>query len=130
MPVLLSKLPRETRRQIRKDFGLKAENKFGACKVRLDGHVFDSKAESERYLQLLMMQKIGEIAGLVVHPRFPLTSNGEKVGVYVADFSYHICRKDGELVIEDVKSEPTKRLSTYRLKRRMMKALGLDVREV
>lgn len=78
-------------------------------KVTAFGHTFDSKKEYERYLDLLDMQRRGEIAELKPHPKFKLWSGDKPIvglggkfsqRVYTADFSYI---KDGKLIIEDVK---------------------------
>jgi len=105
--------------------------KYGNKKVRLDGFVFDSKKESERYIELLMRQKVGEISGLKVHPVFPIVVNDQKVCSYEADFLYYVCHLDikgSALVVEDVKGVKTQ---VYILKRKLMKAIrGIEIKEV
>ena len=51
------------------------------------------------------------------------------VAHYVADFRY-VRTADGVRVIEDVKSEITRKDKTYRLKAKIMAAMGLPVTEV
>jgi len=98
--------------------------KYGAVAVTVDGHRFASKAEAARYRVLKAREDAGEIEGLELQPRFPLVVNGERVGVYVADFRY---REKSEMVTEDVKGIRT---PVYRLKKRLVKALyGIDIRE-
>ena len=76
-----------------------------------------------------LAERAGEISGLEIQPRFPLVVNGQDCGSYVGDFAY--VTKDGERVVEDVKSAATRKLPTYRLKRRLVWALyGLTVVEV
>ncbi len=53
--------------------------------------------------------------------------NGVIVCRYVADFVYI---RDGRRVIEDVKSSFTKMLPVYRLKKRLLAAVGLEINEV
>lgn len=105
--------------------------KYRNEKVRLDGFVFASKKEASRFVELRMRQKMGEISGLTVHPRFDLIVNGEKVGVYVADFLYFVCHNDirGSCkVVEDTKGYRTR---DFILKKKLMKAaLGIDVKEI
>lgn len=102
--------------------------KYRNQRVKLDSFTFDSIKEKDRYLVLLMRQKRGEISELVVHPKFPLIVNGEKAGTYIGDFSY---RKNGEFVVEDVKSKPTARLPAYRIKKKLMRSLlGIEIREI
>jgi hypothetical protein len=110
-----------------------ALSKYRNVKVRLDGYVFDSKKEADRYLQLLMREKVGEVSGLTVHPRFDLEVNEQRACRYVADFSYYVSRSDIKgraLVVEDVKSKAT-RTASYRIKKRLMKAVfGIEVVEI
>jgi hypothetical protein len=89
-------------------------------KVYFDRILFDSESERKRYVDLRVMEAGRLISHLVVHPVFPLFSNGVLVGRYVADFRY----LDGERkeVVEDVKSPRTAKLSTFRLKLKMVKA--------
>lgn len=91
----------------------KARNKYGAQATTIDGMRFDSKAEAKRYQQLVIMQKAGEISSLETQVSFDLIPaqdiNGrkEKPVRYLADFRY-VRTADGETVVEDVKSAPTK----------------------
>lgn len=102
--------------------------KYRNRKVKLDGYTFDSIKERRRYLQLVMMQKAGEISELEVHPKFRLDVEGKKVCTYTADFRYK--NRDGETVVEDVKSAPT-RTQAYRLKKKLMEAVyGIKITEV
>lgn len=95
--------------------------------VEVDGHRFDSIAEARRYGELMFLASAGEITELQLQPKFPLVVNGELVCTYVADFSY-VTR--GYIVVEDVKSGPT-RTRAYRIKVKLLKALmGITVTEV
>lgn len=78
----------------------KRKNKLNARKVEYDGHKFDSAKEKNRYIELVLLMKAGEIYQLRVHPKYPLNVNGKKIGEYWADFEY--VDKDG-LHVEDVK---------------------------
>lgn len=110
---------------------LRKKPKYLNKKVRLDGYVFDSKKECERYLQLFAMQKQGLIRELSVHPKFQINVNNQPVCTYQADFSY-LMAKNGDkfdFVVEDVKSKATK-TDLYRLKKKLMRAvLGIEVKE-
>lgn len=76
----------------------------------VDNIMFDSAAESRRYLVLKSMEQAGQIKHLVVHPEFILcagvmTHHGSKHRrlsdiKFTADFAYWL---DGKYVIEDVK---------------------------
>jgi hypothetical protein len=97
-------------------------HKFNAVRTEVDGYSFASKAEARRYSELKMLEKAGQITGLVLQPRFPLhVSHGSTrypVGSYVADFAYHRVEAGGKVlhhVIEDVKGMKT---PMYRWKKR------------
>jgi hypothetical protein len=120
---------------------------FKANRVNIFGIQFDSKDESDRYLELRQQQLFGEIKELKCHPEFELRWNGELIKNYTADFSYTIVAT-GEYVVEDVKSQSVKmypgkdgesikrKFGTanereWILTRKMMKAAyGIEVREV
>jgi len=102
--------------------------KYKNVKTILDGISFDSRKESARYADLKLMQKAGEISDLTLQPKFDIVINGQKVCSYVADFSYV---ENGVKVVEDVKSEVTRKLPTYRLKNKLMRAVhGIAIREI
>ena len=105
-----------------------ARNKFGAKKTVLDGITFASRAEAQRYADLKLLERIGEITELELQPAFDLVVNGHKVCRYIADFRYRKAAT-GEAVVEDVKSAPT-RTPEYRIKRKLMLAChGIEVLE-
>lgn len=91
--------------------------------------VFDSEKEWTRYLFLVGEQKAGRIQGLRHHKTYKLYGkNGAVVARYEADFVY-IC--NGRLVVEDVKSEITRKLPTWKIKRALMlDNYGIDVVEI
>lgn len=143
MAVIARRLPRKVQAEIRKSLGLSGPPKYGNEKVRLDSYLFDSLKEKNRYLVLLMRQKLGEICGLTVHPKFKLLDkkNGQRAVSYVADFSYYTHYEvagmgGGELVVEDTKGIDPKtgwntRTPVYKLKKRLMKELlNIEVREI
>ncbi len=79
--------------------------------IRIDGFWFNSEAEGQRYLELRLMEKAGEIRGLEVHPRYELVpphADGQGVwqggASYEADFAYS---EGDRLVVEDVKGALT-----------------------
>jgi len=81
-------------------------NKHHARRTFVDGRWFASKLESQRYLQLKMLESAGVIRVLECQPKFELwitnleTQKRTKVGKYTADFKYV---ENGEEVYEDVK---------------------------
>jgi len=107
--------------------------KYRNRKVVVGGIKFDSQKEGRRYVELLEMQKVGYIRDLKLQFRFPLKVNGELVCTYVADFRYEEERPEvGQwtLIVEDVKSEFTRKNPVYRIKKKLLKALlSIDIRE-
>lgn len=103
-------------------------SKYGNRKVTVDGETFDSQLEAERWWELRQLERKGLISDLERQVRLPLIVQGTKVGDYIPDFRYR--DEAGRVVIEDVKSEPTK-TAVYRLKKRIVKAqYGLEIVEV
>jgi len=108
--------------------------KYGNEVTTTHGIKFDSKAEASRYLALQAMEQAGEISGLRLQVEFvllpPQDVDGHKErGVkYVADFTY--LDKAGRLVVEDVKSGPTKTREFVIKRKLMMHVHGIVVREV
>lgn len=110
-------------------------SKYRAVPTVIDNIRFASKAEARRYGELKLLAKAGEVRDLEIQPRFPLVvpTKGSvawtQVGHYVADFRYRLGAK-GVLVVEDVKSKPTK-TPIYRLKKKMVEAIyGITITEV
>lgn len=73
------------------------------------------------------MQKAGSIKYLRRQVRIPIRLNDVIVCRYVADATY---LEAGRLVVEDTKSKITKANPVYRLKKRMLAAMGIEIREV
>ena len=104
--------------------GMKQENKYH--NIKDDG--FDSKKEKARYEDLMLMQYAGEIRDLRRQVKFTLTPKmhgkyrNERESYYVADFTYYRINRDGadEFTVEDVKSDYTRKLPLYRMKRKLM----------
>lgn len=96
-------------------------SKYNAKKKVVDGHTFDSKREAERYCELKLFVRAGEIRNLVLQPRFLLQDEffdknevKHKKIEYVADFMY--IDKCGKTIVEDVKGVLT---DVYKLKKKM-----------
>ena len=104
-------------------FNNRKTNKYGNRKVLLDGYSFDSVKEANRYKELMMLQKCGEIDGLKLQPVYVLLDGfdykGKRIRAikYIGDFEY-IESKTGEKVLEDTKGFKTK---DYLLKAKMLK---------
>lgn len=122
-------------------------NKYGNKKVEYDGLKFDSKKEKDRYIFLKAQEKIGNIQDLQLQVKYELipaikeeyvehlktkdrvkTRTVQLAITYTCDFQYY---KNGELVIEDVKSSPKMLAKEYVLKKKILFALkGLKITEV
>ncbi len=84
-----------------------SRSKYGAVRTTApDGREFQSAKEAERYWQLCMMERAGEIADLELQPAYPLHANGMRIGEYRADFRYRVI-KTGDIVVEDTKGVRT-----------------------
>lgn len=107
-------------------------SKYRNKRVQVDGIVFDSIDESERWRVLCLLRDAGEISDLRYHQVFRLEVKGPfgtMVRKYEADFTY--LDHAGTLVVEDVKSPVTRQKPEYRIKRELMAVLhGLEIREV
>lgn len=110
-------------------FEPKRKNKYGAKRLKIDGISFDSKLEAERYQQLKLLERAGEITGLEYHRQFvviPKSRYGDNV-YYEADFFYF---ENGKPVVEDTKSKATI-TSTYKLKKRLLaERYGIIIKEI
>lgn len=101
------------------------KNKYRNTKVTLSsGLNFDSTKEANRYTQLKMLENAGEITALQMQVKFKLTAC-----IYNADFTYFDFNKK-QFIVEDVKSVATRKLTPFRMKKRMMKELyGIEILE-
>lgn len=105
-------------------------SKYNAKRVVVDGHTFDSKKEAQRYHELKLMERAGQIRGLQLQPEYELEAKrGGKIGVYRADFLYIDHTLGGDLlVVEDVKGFKT---PLYRWKKKHVEAqYGIQIREI
>ena len=92
-------------------------SKYSNKKTELDGYTFDSKTEANRYAELMLAEKAGDISNLELQPKFLLEVNGKKIATYIADFRYI---ENGKTVVEDVKGVKT---PVYRIKKKLTEAL-------
>lgn len=111
-------------------------SKYHNRKTTLAGMTFDSQKEAQRYLELRIMERAGEITDLQTQVPFELLpTQKDKDGKtleqrvrYTADFVY--IDSEGRRVVEDVKSPATK-TKDYVLRRKLMLwRHGLRIREV
>lgn len=102
----------------------KRNGKYNAKKVTIDGIEFDSTWEGQRYSQLKVLEKAGEITDLQLQVKMSIDVNGVHICKYIADFVYF---ENGEKVVEDAKGVKT---AIYRQKKKLIKAIyGIDIRE-
>jgi hypothetical protein len=100
-------------------------SKYHNIKTEIDGHVFDSRREAERYIILRAMNADGSISSLTLQPELPIVINDVKVCKYIADFRYE---QNGRVIFEDAKGIRT---AVYRLKKKLVKAVyDIDIVEV
>lgn len=95
------------------------QNKYGNKKTIIDGVTFDSKKEANRYSELKLLEKAGEIQDLRLQEEFELVpkQSDERKVVYKADFTYFDKAKNIQ-VVEDTKGFKTRE---YILKRKLFK---------
>lgn len=129
---------RLSKSQFERTFGkkpTKEKPKYRNEKCEWGGLEFDSKHEMERYMVLWDDQKHGKISHLRTQVRFELIPakrvDGkvvERACWYIADFVY---MQGGKMVVEDAKSEITRKNPTYIIKRKLMyDKYGVRIREV
>lgn len=112
--------------------------KYGSKKITTPDGTFDSKHEFERFCELHILLRAGEIRKLERQVRFPLLPaksgefRAERPCDYIADFVYEEKRGDTWVqVVEDAKSEATKRKESYIIKRKLMLAINnISIKEV
>jgi hypothetical protein len=106
--------------------GQKKNSKYGNEKTEVGGILFDSKREAKRYKELLILLKAGVIGLLERQISYELNEGGTHSLKYIADFRYILC-DTGETVVEDAKGYKTRE---YLKKKRLMKKLGITIKEV
>ena len=102
-------------------------NKYRNKKVIVDEKEFDSKREGNRYKELKLLERAGEIKNLELQPRFLLQDSFKKNGrtfrkiEYVADFKYI---ENGKTIVEDVKGLQT---DVFKLKHKIFEKVYPDL---
>lgn len=115
-----------TSKQYREFIGQAGESgehsKYHNKKTVVDGIMFDSRKEANRYGELKILEKLNQIKRLELQPRFLLQKEFNYKGKmirkieYVADFQY-VDNKTFETIVEDVKGMKT---DVYKLKKKML----------
>ncbi|RYG68896.1 hypothetical protein EON80_10775 [bacterium] len=122
-----------------KSEGSKKGNKFGATPLRNGHDQFDSKHEASWGFKLTQLQRVGYLTNLEMDKRalkFALDVNGVRIADYEADAKFEVVKafdlsglagvyhlRDGEQVVIDAKSPPTRKKRDYVLKKNLMFAL-------
>lgn len=108
------------------------KSKFNNKKTIVDGLKFDSLKESKRYTELKFLQDNKRISDLQMQVKFPIVVNGFKICTYIADFCYQdLTTFSQPKIVEDVKSEFTRKQPVYRLKKKLMIAVhNIEIKEV
>ena len=103
--------------------------KYKNIKTVIDEITFDSKKEATYYGMLKLKEKAKLIDRFEMQVRYDLIVNKIKICFYKADF---VTYKEGKVLeVIDVKSEMTKKLPVYRLKKKLMKAMyNIDIIEI
>lgn len=111
--------------------GLPKESKYHNQKISVDGIIFDSKKEANRYKELKLLELTGKIKNLQrqvsfeLIPAFSLDGKRYRSLNYIADFVYEEGNKQ---VVEDVKGART---DVYRIKKKLMAYKHkIEIREV
>lgn len=111
-------------------------NKYASKTVLQDDIKFDSTKEANRWRELELLQKAGAITDLKRQVPFVLAPSVLLAGEarakpairYFADATY---MERGQLVVEDTKSDGTRKLAVYRIKKHLMATVhGIHIREV
>lgn len=96
-------------------------NKYRNQKVMIDGELFDSKGEADRWSQLKLLERARVVQSISRQPRFIMLVNGSEICELRADFAYY---ESGRQVIEDFKGMMT---TEFRLKLKLFKALHPNI---
>ena len=119
-------------------------NKYKSHKTNVNGVIFDSKKEYDRYIELTLLSRSGAIKGLkrqvkfelipaqyepdIINPRGKVKKGKliERAVSYIADFVY--TDENGKTVVEDTKGFRTK---DYIIKRKLLLYMhGIRIKEI
>jgi hypothetical protein len=105
--------------------GVILPRKFKSIRTKIDGIVFHSKAEAQRYCELKLKEKFGLILDLETQPVYKLIVNGQLICKYIPDFRYKF--PSGKSIVEDFKGKIT---HAHTIKKKLMKAVhGIEILE-
>lgn len=94
------------------------QSKYGNQKTVVDGITFDSRKEASRWQELRLLEKAGEITGLVRQVKIELIPKTKlyRACYYIPDFAY-FDKRTGKTVYEDTKGMKT---DVYKLKKKLL----------
>lgn len=80
----------EYQKYVSKQEGSKKKSKYNALKTTVDGILFDSQKEANRYCELKLLLRANKIQNLLRQVKFKLIpkSSTERAVNYIADFVY------------------------------------------
>ena len=111
-------------------------SKFFSKKVTVEGITFDSKKESQVYLELKEKEKQGLIKDLelqkefILQDKFKINNKTRRQITYKCDFAY-VSVEDNKLHIVDVKSPYTAKDKVYKIKKKLFeKKYGIELEEI
>lgn len=115
--------------KVQPSFARKTRNKYGAKKTQVGDVQFDSKKEAQRFMELQLLERAGEIQNLRRQVKIDLmgqhrplhTRTGRKMRLTV-DFAYI---EDGIEVLEDAKGMWTR---DFEVRYAVAIAMGLNLR--
>ena len=115
--------------KIQPSFARKTRTKYGAKKTQVGEVTFDSKKEAQRFMELQLLERAGEISNLRRQVKIDLigqyrpmyTRTGRKMRL-TADFAYI---EDGVEVLEDAKGMWTR---DFEVRYAVAIAMGLNLR--
>lgn len=112
-----------------------SNSKYHNCKVEIDGEVFDSQGEYNRWCELKLLEKAGRITDLkrqvyfeLIPAQYEINEKGRRKLVerslgYVADYVYV---EDGKTVVEDYKGLQT---DVFKIKKKLMRYVhGISIK--
>ena len=114
-------------------------SKYHSKKTVVDGILFDSKREAQRYQQLKLRERAGIICDLKMQVKYELIPaqyiDGrcvERAVTYISDFEYYVLKDTtiptGSHIVEDVKGMRT---DVYKIKKKLMLyRYGIRITEV
>lgn len=112
-----------------------SRRKYGNKTCEVNGVQFDSKKEARRYEELMGFLQAGWITDLKLQHHFTLAEafkmpDGTPIRKmeYIADFTY--TDGEGRFIVEDVKSEATRKNPVYAIKKKLMAHEGYKITEV